>query len=267
MSKKLLGGTVSSGAASFDQAREQIHRNMLSAVSHDLKTPLATMIGSLEICMRMDDKLTAEKKKTLINSALTEAYRLDNFITNILDMAKLEGGLVTAKPERCDLTALLHDCLTRMGPKRDKADITLTPGMGGTAVHTDPMLLGRAAGLLLENAVRHAGKHPAIVVDYGVEGRSALIRIRDNGPGIPRGQEKAIFSKYTRLGKSDQQNAGTGLGLAICRSIMTTLEGEVMGGNHPAGGAIFTLVFPIKHATQLQRGRQLDGLFCTLQTF
>lgn len=228
---------------SFDESREQIHRQMLSTVSHDLKTPLATIIGSLEIYFRMEEKLGREKQHMLLNSALSEAYRLDNFITNILDMAKLEGGLVAIKAEKCDVYGVIQDALTRLGPRRQRGDVTLLRVGSGSQVHTDPMLLGRAVGLVLENALKHGGKHPVVVVEYGVEGNKGIIRVRDNGAGIPKGDEKAIFSKYTRLGKNDQ-HTGTGLGLAICQEIMKVLGGEVKAENDTAGGAVFLLVFP-----------------------
>ena len=231
-------------SSDFDKAREEVHRQMLSAVSHDLKTPLATIIGSLEIFIRMENKLTPEKKSMLINSALSEGYRLDNFITNILDMAKLEGNMVKAKPEKCNITFLVQDCLTRIGPKKEKGKIILTPLSQDITVFTDSMLLGRCVSLLIENALKHAGSHPVIRIEYGVEDTQGCIQICDNGPGIPKGQEKAIFSKYTRLSKSDQQNAGTGLGLSICESIMKVLGGTVKTKNLPEGGAMFSLIFP-----------------------
>ncbi len=242
---------TSGNSISIDEAREQIHRQTLSAVSHDLKTPLATMIGSLEIYNRMGDRLGSDKKAALVNSALTEAYRLDNFITNILDMAKLEGGMVKVKPEKCDLKWLLEDALIRLGPRRSRGDFTLTMVGSKPVVQVDTMLLGRAVGLVLDNALKHAGKHPVVVVEYGIDGNKGLIRVRDNGPGIPKGQEQVIFSKYTRLGKADQQNAGTGLGLTICREIMRTLSGEVTAENDAAGGAVFLLVFPVG---EMQKG-------------
>lgn len=228
----------------FDETREQIHRQMLSAVSHDLKTPLATIIGSLEIYNRMDEKLSREKQRSLVISALSEAYRLDNFISNILDMAKLESGMVQVNNEKCDLKSLLEDAITRLGPRRERGELRLQRIGSGSTVNTDPMLMGRAVQLLLENALRHTGKHPVVVVDYGIEGSKGVIRVRDNGPGIPRGQENNIFSKYTRLGDSDTRNAGTGLGLAICQGIMRILSGEVKAENDTAGGAVFLLVFP-----------------------
>jgi len=230
-------------SSDFDEMREKIHRQMLSAVSHDLKTPLATIIGSLEIFVRMEQKLTPEKKNALVNSALLEGYRLDSFITNILDMAKLEGGMVVPKPEYFDLASLLNDTLIRLGPKREKGTITLVPLTANLRVNTDPTLLGRAAGLIIENALKHSGKDPVIAIHYGVEEKAGFIQVYDKGAGIPKGKEKAIFSKYTRLAKSDQQNAGTGLGLAICRDIMKVIDGTVLGENMEGSGARFSLRF------------------------
>lgn len=227
----------------FEETRESIHRQMLSAVSHDLKTPLATIIGSLEVYIRMDEKLSHEKKLMLINSALGEAYRLDGFVTNILDMAKLENGMVKITTQRCDLTALLQDSVTRAGPRGERSDISLR-SHGVTTLNTDPMLLGRAAGILLDNALKHAGKDPIITLEYGAEGSNFYIRVRDNGPGVAPEKMEEIFSKYTRFSKNDQQNAGTGLGLPICRQIMSLLYGTVSVKNSADGGAEFTLRFP-----------------------
>lgn len=224
----------------FEKLREHLHRQMLSAVSHDLKTPLATVIGSLEIYHRMEANLTKEKRDALITSALTEAYRLDNFITNILDMAKLEGGMVNARREKCNLTHLINDAVIKLGPRRSRCKITLE-AEGSEYADADPMLLGRAIGLVLENAAKHAGKQPDIFIRYGTLDDSCIVAIRDHGEGLPEGKEEEIFSKYTRFAKTDQQKAGTGLGLAICRQLMLLQGGTVRGENHPDGGAVFTL--------------------------
>ncbi len=237
-------GDHNKGTEGFDETRERLHREMLSAVSHDLKTPLSTVIGSLEIYLRMKDRLSEEKQSQLLNSALGEAYRLDSFITNILDMARLEGGMIKPSFKTFDLTQMLEECLVRLGPLREKGTLRMQPVAADITAHTDPAMLCRAVGVLLDNALKHAGKKPLIDVEYGREGASAYIRVRDNGQGVPAGKEDEIFSKYTRFAKSDQQNAGTGLGLAICRQIMRTLSGSVTVKNHPEGGAVFTLLFP-----------------------
>ncbi len=227
-----------------DNMREALHRKILDGVSHDLKTPLATIIGSLEIYRRMEEKLSKEKCGALIGAALSEAYRLDNFITNILDMAKLENDMVRVRNEACDLTRLISECWVKLGPKRANCEMTMHSLNADTLVHADPMLLARAVNLVLENAMKHGGKKPVIVIEYGKEGGDVFIRVRDHGPGIAQGKETEIFSKYTRFHKADHQNAGTGLGLAICRQLMKLLAGTVEVANHAGGGAEFTIRLP-----------------------
>jgi len=228
----------------FDESRETFHRQMLSTVSHDLKTPLATIIGSLEVYTRMADKLPEDKKRMLIQSAMGEAYRLDQFITNILDMAKLENGMVKIRSERNDLGALLQDCVIRLGPRAQKGTIEIKPSKSPMVVQTDVMLLSRAVNILLDNALKHGGSQPHITVEYGQQDGENFIAVMDNGPGIDKGKEEEIFSKYTRFSKGDQKNAGTGLGLAICRQIMVLLSGTVTVKNMPENGVCFCLRFP-----------------------
>ncbi|MDP9128466.1 MAG: ATP-binding protein [Pseudomonadota bacterium] len=232
---------------SFDRERERIHRQMLSSVSHDLKTPLASIIGSLEVFTRMHEQLSPEKRTTLISVALQEAYRLDAFISNILDMARLENSAVKSKQESVEIGPLLRNCLTRMENYMRGATINILPMGGEIVTMTDAVLFSRAIGLVLDNAVKYGGKPPMITVKFGEESREwGYISIHDNGSGIPESQIENIFSKYTRFAREDQQNAGTGLGLAIAREILRLLQGRITAANHPDGGAVFTLHFPIR---------------------
>ena len=107
----------------FNKERELMHRQMMSSVSHDLKTPLASIIGSLEIHDQMKAQLKPEKKQALLDTALQEAYRLDNFITNILDMAKLENGQVRVKKELCDIGELLQACTNQLASRLKDSDV------------------------------------------------------------------------------------------------------------------------------------------------
>lgn len=231
---------------SFSKERERIHRQMMSSVSHDLKTPLASIIGSLEIHDQMKAHLEPEKKQILLDTALQEAYRLDNFITNILDMAKLESDQINVKNELCDIGGLLQDGIGQLRYCLKNSQVKCNAVSGILTATTDPTLLQRAIGLLLDNAVKHGGMPSIINIDYGRGdfGR-CFIKVRDHGPGVPESKREDIFSKYTRFVKQDTQNAGTGLGLAICRETMRRLEGTVTLDNHPEGGAVFTLQFPV----------------------
>ncbi len=227
-----------------DQMREALHRQMLSTVSHDLKTPLATVIGSLEIMERLHDKLTPEKRAQLLRSALSEAYRLDGFITNILDMMKLEGETITVKHEICDIRSLVQDCLIRLGPKRETARFSVPNPEDSFIIRTDPMLFSRAVGLLLDNAIKHSGAEPEITISFYQNAGETHFIVKDNGGGIPPGKEEEIFCKYARLSKFDRQNAGTGLGLTICRAMVSVLGGTVKAASAPEGGGVFSVILP-----------------------
>lgn len=231
----------------LSEERERMHRAMMSSVSHDLKTPLASIIGSLEIYERMHDRLADDKKTALIRTALTESYRLDNFITNILDMAKLENDLVAPRSEPVALESLLRDILIGFGPRLDKEQVNLPRQYPAIEVLSDTTLYARAISIIIDNAIKHGAYPVSIVAALGANGKELLLTISDAGPGIPRGREEAIFSKYTRFAKSDHQHAGTGLGLSICREIMRLLGGSVHVMPSSVG-AQFILALPLKPA-------------------
>ena len=240
-----------SSAVGFGHEREQIHRNMLSAVAHDLKTPLASIIGSLDVYTAMQGRLTAEKQAELIKVALQEAHRLDHFITNILDMARLEEGVVKPKQERVNIGAMLANCLASMGAQLQGATVDIQ-GLPETVTSvSDTVLLSRAASIVLDNAIKYGGAPVASQVEYGNgDTGSGYIRIHDNGVGIASDQVENIFSKYTRLERIGQKKiSGAGLGLAIARHIMQLLHGDIVAANHASGGAVFTLRFPLEVAT------------------
>ena len=229
-------------SASFEAQREQMHRQMLSSVSHDLKTPLASVIGSLEIYLRMQQQLPPEKLQTLLHTALQEAYRLDHFVTNILDMGKLENGMVKTRAEMANVLLLLQDCAERMKPVMGSATLTVENVASPIMLQTDTTLLIRAISLLIDNGLKHGGE-PASIHLYArsTQEHTAEIRIWDEGPGIPSEMADAIFNKYTRMARQDHQKAGTGLGLAICRGIIELLNGTITVRNRPQGGAEFTI--------------------------
>lgn len=237
--------TSGNASTAFDEEREHMHRQLFSAVSHDLKTPLASMIGSLEIHQRMKEKLAPDKKDALIATALQEAYRLDHFVTNILDMSKLESGMVKLRRETVDIPQLLNDCLVHLDNRLQHSMVAVEAANGSFSAVTDPSLLSRALCLLLDNAVKFGGSPPGIAICYGKQEGEGYISVQDNGRGVPESHYEKVFEKYTRFTKSDQQSAGTGLGLAICRAIMHLLGGSVTVRSPAGGGARFTLHFPV----------------------
>ncbi len=229
---------------SFAQEREGLQHSVLRAFSHDLKTPLACIIGSLEIYGRTKDRLSPDKQNILIDTALQEAYRLDGLLTNVLEMARLEQGAVQVKYQSYDMDLLLQDCLIQLGQRLSGCDISIKGIPASFSVTTDPLLLTRAICCVLDNAVIYGQPHPVIGVEYEKSGEQAVIRIWDNGPGIAEFKQEEIFTKYTRFTPQGHTHAGSGLGLPICREIMRLLGGMVEAANLADGtGAVFTLTF------------------------
>ncbi len=229
---------------SFDAEREKIHRKILSAVSHDLKTPLATVIGTLEIYHRMKNKLTPDKIEALLDSALHEAKRLDGFITNILDLAKLESAEIKVKKETVNLDALIHGCIAKLNSKISRDAFNVLQDVHPITLATDPMLFTRAMSLILDNVLKHCGKNPQATIQCNEIGAFVRVVISDNGTGIPDGKTEEIFQKFTRFAAGDSKSAGTGLGLPLCRLLMNALGGSVEAQNGTHGGAQFILQIP-----------------------
>src|ERR1700733_7245697 len=150
-----LGGNAASAQPVLDDERERLHRQMLSSVSHDLKTPLASIIGSLEVHERMGARLSQGQQQSLISLALQEAYRLDSFITNILDMARLENGMVKRRQETIIVRSLLEDCVTRLGHRLKSSDVRYETDQEALQAMGDHTLLSRVICLMLDNAVKY----------------------------------------------------------------------------------------------------------------
>jgi two-component system sensor histidine kinase KdpD len=233
---------------SLTAEREKEHRRLLSAVAHDLKTPLATIIGSLEAYEKMKATLSPEKQQTLIHLALQEAYRLDGFIANVLNMAKFEYRTVEVRKETALVMSIIQNSLSLYRHRLGQCPVTvIAEGDDKISMTTDPALFGQALGFVLDNAMKFAVAKaivPAVDIHYGSKDGSCYVAVHDNGPGLPNDKLEEIFDKYVRLSGEEGNNACAGLGLAICREIMQLLGGTVVASNRVGGGATFTLRVP-----------------------
>lgn len=218
---------------------------MMSSVSHDLKTPLASVIGSLEIYQKMRANLSPEKQEMLIQTALEEAYRLDRFVSNILDMAKLENGLLRANIQKCEINQIVNEVVRKCNEKYAQARVELERPAEPAEAMVDASLLNRAILCVVENAIIHGNEKPVIRISEKRVDDKIIIKICDNGPGIAEENREKIFDKYTRLSHKDHKNAGTGLGLTIARKIMKMLNGQIYLCNINEPGACFKLELPV----------------------
>lgn len=231
--------------ARLREEREKLRAMLLSSVSHDLKTPLASIIGALSVHRSLGERLTSQKRGELIETALDEAQRLDNFITNILDMTRLESGNIQFKKEWHEVKTLLDGIKRRMRDRCKQHVLIAQPGADGLEVNMDIVMTGQVLQNIIDNACKYTPSQTQIEISCSArEGAGFICEIRDYGPGIPAEKLDRIFDKYLRLQKKDSQVAGTGLGLAIAKAVMEAQGGWITAANHPQGGAVFTLCLP-----------------------
>ncbi|MDF2496002.1 sensor histidine kinase KdpD [Sphingomonas sp.] len=220
------------------RTRDKLRAALLSSVSHDLRTPLTAVIAAA-------DALDHGATPALIATIKTEAARLNRFVANLLDMARIEAGALNLNIEAIDLsdavTSASHDA--RRALEGHRLRLNVPPDL--PLVRADPQLLHHCLLNLLDNAGRYGDPGSEIVI----EGRHLYGEIRlavlDHGPGLPFGQEAKVFETFRRLEGSDRAVGGTGLGLAIVKAFAEAMGLSVQAGNRPHGtGAAFTLVFP-----------------------
>lgn len=227
------------------EEREKLRSMLLSSVSHDFKTPLAGIIGALSVHRSLGERLSAQKRSELIEAAIEEAQRLDSFITNILDMTRLESGNVQFHKEWHSMKDMIGNVTKRMRHRCRQHKLMVHPCPADIEVYVDIMMTEQVIQNLLDNACKYTPADTSIEILCTVmEGKGMLCEVRDHGVGLPPEKLERIFNKYERLEKKDAQVAGTGLGLAISRSIMEAQGGRITAANHPEGGAVFTLSLP-----------------------
>ena len=226
--------------------KDNLRSALLTSISHDLKTPLAGVLGAAGALRDMSGALDDAAKADLIATIIDESERLNRFIANLLDMTKLESGAIIPDATLHDLSEIVGSSLRRAGKilVHHKVDLQLTPDLPMLAV--DPVLLEQVLFNLLDNAAKYAPAGTTIRIQGWRDGNSVALRVMDEGGGIPASDLERIFDKFYRVKKSDHVRAGTGLGLAICRGFVEALHGTITAANRAdRPGAAFTITLPV----------------------
>jgi two-component system sensor histidine kinase KdpD len=235
----------------LDRARraaeaDHLRSALLTSISHDLKTPLAGVLGAAGTLRGMSAVLDEGAKADLLATIIDESERLNRFIANLLDMTKLESGAVVLNTALHDLGELVGSALRRASKVLAQHRVEVDLDSGLPMVEIDPVLFEQALFNLLDNAAKYAPAGTTVHV-HSWQGRdSAGLMVLDEGPGIAPGDLEHIFDKFYRARKADHVRAGTGLGLAISRGFVEAMHGTVVAGNRTdRTGAVFTIRLPI----------------------
>jgi two-component system, OmpR family, sensor histidine kinase KdpD len=228
--------------ARMQMETEEMRSSLLSAVSHDLRTPLASITGAASTLRSQGEKLAPGVRDELLESISEEALRLSRLVGNLLDMTRLESG-VELRRDLYPLEEIVGAALQRLEAQLAGREVMATVPEDLPLVHVDDVLLGQVLVNLLENAAKYSPAGSAIEIAATATLAAVQLEVRDRGPGFAEGEEKRLFEKFYR-GKPEGVR-GAGLGLAICRAIVMAHRGSIEALHREGGGAIFRIRLPL----------------------
>ncbi len=229
-------------ASTLQVESERLRNSLLQAISHDLRTPLASLVGladTLELTQPPPEPAQLEVMQRIRASAL----RMNALVTNLLDMARLESGAVQLNRQWLPLEEVVGSALASCAPVLAGRPLRTRLADDLPLLHVDAVLIERVLVNLLENAAKFTPPGSAIEIAAAVDEDQLRITVDDEGPGLPPGREEAIFEKFER-GRKESATPGVGLGLAICRAIVQAHGGRIRGQTRPGGGARFSVWLP-----------------------
>jgi two-component system sensor histidine kinase KdpD len=218
--------------------REAMRSDLLSSVSHDLRTPLAAITGAASTLR--EGNVDREQQQELADAICVEAERLERLVANLLDMTRLQSGQLQLHREPLPLEEPIGGALTRVDNRLAGRPVTVDLPPALPMVAADPVLLEQLFVNLLDNAVKHTPPGTPIEIRArSGAGDMVVVEVADRGPGLAPGDEARIFDAFAR--GSRPTGTGSGLGLAICRAIAEVHGGRMVAANRPGTGACFRL--------------------------
>jgi two-component system sensor histidine kinase KdpD len=230
---------------------ERLRSALITSISHDLRTPLAAILGAASSLEAFDTTLDPAGRTDLAATIREEAERLNRFVANLLDMTRLESGALTLRREPADLGEVIGSALARAARvlPAERVRLDIQPDL--PLLPLDVVLFEQVLFNLLDNAARHAGPTSPVTVRAWRDGAGVTLQILDEGPGIPEAALQRVFERFYRASedataRGDDRPAGTGLGLAVCRGFVEALGGHITASNRrDRPGAVFSITLPL----------------------
>lgn len=230
------------GSTTLQMESERLRSSLLATISHDLRTPLAALVGMAESLTLTQPALSAPQLEIAASMRET-ALRMNTLVTNLLDMARLQSGQVQLdrqwQPLEEGIGSALKDMAGVLGDRPVRVELPDDLPL----LHLDAVLIERVLCNLLENAAKYTPPGSPIEIGAVAASDRVTVHVDDHGPGLPKGREAAIFQMFER-GRKEGTEPGVGLGLAICRAIVEAHGGTIRGETRPGGGARFAFDLP-----------------------
>jgi len=242
----IAGAYFIARAIRIEAATSRMQSDFVSAVSHEFRSPLTSMRQLSEI-LAQGRVPTEERRQVYYDTLVRETVRLQRLVEGLLNFGRMEAGARKFRFEETDAAGLVESVAAEFRPQAGPTGrhIEVTHTGGACAVNADPEALAVALRNLVDNALKYAPTSPAVWLEYGVERDRVVIRVRDQGPGIPRSERKAIFRRFVRGSAAAAANVkGSGVGLATVRHIIALHGGRIDVSSEHGSGSTFTILLP-----------------------
>jgi two-component system, OmpR family, sensor histidine kinase KdpD len=224
---------------------ERLRNSLLSSVSHDLRTPLASITGAASTLIDNEAHLDAATRRDLLEALHEEADRLNRLVQNLLEMTRLEAGALVPHTAWHSVEEVVGAALGRFGKSLAERPVTTRIPAELPLVPMDDVLIEQVLINLIDNAIKYTPAGTPIAVSADDTGAAVLVEVADRGPGLRPGEERLIFEKFHRTDPAPSVR-GAGLGLAICQGIIQAHGGRIWAENRLGGGVALRFTLPLK---------------------
>jgi signal transduction histidine kinase len=239
---------------------DNLRRELVANVSHDLRTPLATIQGYIETILIKADTLSEDEKKEYIQTIFNSTERLKNLVSELFELSKLEARETKPKPEPFSLAELVQDIQQKNTVIAEQKNIELSVNFPYDLpmVYADIGMMEKVIQNLLDNAMKFTSENGKVLISLSPKSREILVEIKDTGQGISSDELPHIFDRYQRNQRSGQkENEGLGLGLAIVKRIMEVHNIDIDVNSYPNEGTVFSFRIPI-HKSGIKATREIE---------
>jgi len=220
----------------------KLYNDLLNSLSHELRTPIATIVGSTDNLLANNSAITENNKKDLLSEISKASLRLNQQVENLLNTSRLESGFIQAKKEWCDINEIISSAVLRLGEELKNFDTKIHYKEILPLFKIDYILIEQVIYNLMQNATKYAPVESCIEISaYDVEAGLQII-VEDDGKGFPENETEKVFEKFYRLKNS--LVGGTGLGLSIAKGFVEAHQGKIYLQNKIPHGAKFTINIP-----------------------
>jgi len=232
--------------------KEKLQTALLSSISHDLRTPLVSITGSLSSLLQEKKKLNPSIEQELIETAYEESVRMNRLVGHLLDMAQIEAGALKVHLRPCDIREIIGVSLEELKEKLKAHFVRIEISKEVGDVPMDFFLMTKVMANVIDNAAKYSPQHTPIDLTARIENARLQIRVRDQGYGIPREDLERVFNKFFRVERS-QNFQGTGLGLSICRGIVELHDGRIWMESIENRGTTVIIEIPLNRSNHLEQ--------------